>query len=222
MQDSREIGPTYHFTSPRVLENHRTSIMIRMEDASRIKRWMFHYFLDVAKRELEARLAGRKLGAMDAIKFALGKVLVYEPLKNQLGYSRTRLTYTAGEAIGPDMFDFYRSIGIHLKQVYGQTEASPFVTVQPDDEVRSNTVGKPIEGVEIKLADDGELMFRSPGVFHSYYKNPEATASTKTPDGWVHTGDAGIFDSEGHLKIIDRTKDVGTPQEWGDFRAQVY
>ena len=119
------------------------------------------------------------------------------------------MTYTAGEAIGPDMFDFYRSIGIHVKQVYGQTEASPFVTVQPDDQVRSDTVGIAIDQVEIKLTDEGEVLFKSPGVFHSYYKNPEATASAKTEDGWVRTGDAGFFDKEGHLKIIDRTKDVG-------------
>ncbi len=209
MHDSREIGPTYHFTSPRVLENHRTSIMIRMEDASSLKRWMFHYFLDVAKRHSDLLLEGKNPGLADRVLFALGKILVYEPLKNQLGYSRTHLTYTAGEAIGPDMFDFYRSIGIHLKQVYGQTEASPFVTVQPDNQVRSDTVGTPIDCVEIKLSDNGEVMFKSPGVFHSYYKNPEATASTKTEDGWVHTGDAGFFDHEGHLKIIDRTKDVG-------------
>ncbi len=209
MQDSREIGPTYHFTSPRVLENHRTSIMIRMEDASRFKRWMFHYFLDVAKRCLDKRLANETLSMADRIKYALGRVLVYEPLKNQLGYSRTRLTYTAGEAIGPDMFDFYRSIGIHLKQVYGQTEASPFVTVQLNDQVRSDTVGTPIEGVEVKLSADGEVLFRSPGVFHSYYKNPDATAAAKTADGWVLTGDTGFFDDIGHLKIIDRTKDVG-------------
>lgn len=209
MADSREIGPTYHFTSPRVLENHRTSIMIRMEDASRLKRRMFHYFLDVAKRCLDQRLEGRALSFADRARYAIGKVLVYEPLKNQLGYSRTRLTYTAGEAIGPDMFDFYRSIGIHLKQVYGQTEASPFVTVQLNDQVRSDTVGTPIEGVEVKLSDDGEVLFRSPGVFHSYYKNPEATASAKTEGGWVKTGDTGFFDDAGHLKIIDRTKDVG-------------
>ena len=209
MQDSREIGPTYHFTSPRVLENHRTGIMIRMEDASRPKRAMFHYFLNVAKRCYDARQAAKPLGVADRLLYALGRVLVYEPLKNQLGYSRARVTYTAGEAIGPDMFDFYRSIGIHVKQVYGQTEASPFVTVQPDDEVRSDTVGTPLDCVEVRLTDTGEVMFRSPGVFHSYFKNPEATASTKTEDGWVHTGDTGFFNKEGHLKIIDRAKDVG-------------
>jgi long-chain acyl-CoA synthetase len=207
--DGREIGPTYHFTSPRILENHRTSIMIRMEDASTIKRTMFHYFLGVAKRCNDITHAGKSLSVFDKFLYGMGRFLVYEPLKNQLGYSRARLTYTAGEAIGPDMFDFYRSIGLHLKQVYGQTEASPFVTVQPDHQVRSDTVGTPIKNVEIKLAEDGEVLFKSPGVFHSYYKNPEATASTKTADGWVKTGDTGFFDQEGHLKIIDRTKDVG-------------
>ena len=209
MQDSREIGPTYHFTSPRVLENHRTSIMIRMEDASRPKRLMFHYFLEVARRAYRARQHGEAVGLADRLRYALGRLLVYEPLKNQLGYSRTRLAYTAGEAIGPDMFDFYRSIGIPVKQVYGQTEASPFLTVQPDDQVRSDTVGTPLAGVRIEVSDEGEVMFKSPGVFHSYFKNPEATASAKSTRGWVHTGDIGFFDREGHLKIIDRMKDVG-------------
>ncbi len=141
--------------------------------------------------------------------FRIGKVLVYEPLKNVLGYSRTRLTYTAGEAIGPDMFNFFRAIGIHLKQVYGQTEASPFVTLQPNDQVRPDTVGVPITDVEVKLSEQGEVLYRGPGVFQEYFKNPEATSSTKTDEGWVHTGDTGFFDNEGHLKIIDRTKDVG-------------
>ncbi len=209
LQDSREIGPTYHFTSPRILETHRTSLLIRMEDASRIKRGMFHYFLNIAKKTHDAQGTGNTVSRFDRLMYSIGKILVFEPLKNQLGYSRARLTYTAGEAIGPDMFDFYRSIGIHVKQVYGQTEASPFVTVQPDDQVRSDTVGIAIDQVEIKLTDEGEVLFKSPGVFHSYYKNPEATASAKTEDGWVRTGDAGFFDKEGHLKIIDRTKDVG-------------
>ena len=209
LQDSREIGPTYHFTSPRVLENHRTSIMIRMEDASRPKRAMFHYFLEVARRAGRARQRGEAVRVADRLLYALGRLLVYEPLKNQLGMSRTRLAYTAGEAIGPDMFDFYRSIGIPVKQVYGQTEASPFVTIQPDDQVRSDTVGTPLGCVQVKVSEEGEVLFRSPGVFHSYFKNPEATASARDAEGWVHTGDAGFFDREGHLKIIDRTKDVG-------------
>jgi long-chain acyl-CoA synthetase len=124
-------------------------------------------------------------------------------------FSRTRVAYTAGEAIGPELFRFYRSLGINLKQLYGQTEASVYITAQPDGEVYPDTVGKPNLEVEIKIADNGEVMFRSPGVFLKYYKNDEATKETKTPDGWVHTGDAGFFDQRGHLKIIDRAKDVG-------------
>lgn len=127
-----------------------------------------------------------------------------------LGLRRTRLAYTAGEAIGPEIFDFYRSLGINIKQLYGQTECMVFICVQPDGEVYADTVGTPAIDVEIKIDDNGEIMYRSPGVFQSYYKNPESTASTKTEDGWVHTGDAGFFDdNNGHLKIIDRAKDVG-------------
>jgi long-chain acyl-CoA synthetase len=119
------------------------------------------------------------------------------------------LAYTAGEAIGPDIFDFYRSLGINLKQLYGSTEASVFITIQPDGQIKPDTVGPPAPEVEIKVAENGEVMFKSPGVFQEYYKSPEASAETKTPDGWVHTGDAGFFDEDGHLKIIDRAKDVG-------------
>jgi long-chain acyl-CoA synthetase len=123
--------------------------------------------------------------------------------------SKMRVGYTAGEAIGPELFRFYRSIGLNLKQLYGQTEACVYITAQPDGNIRADTVGLPSPGVEIRIADNGEVMYRSEGTFVGYYKNDEATRSTKTPDGWVHTGDAGFFDNEGHLKIIDRAKDVG-------------
>ena len=145
----------------------------------------------------------------DRLLYALGGLLVYGPLKNTLGLTRIRLAYTAGEAIGPDIFNFYRSLGINLKQLYGQTEASIFITIQPDGEVKPDTVGKPAPEVEIRIADNGEVLYKSPGVFQSYYRNPEATRETKTAEGWVHTGDAGYFDENGHLKIIDRVKDVG-------------
>ncbi len=146
----------------------------------------------------------------DYFKYRTGEVLVYGPLKNTLGFSRVRVGYTAGEAIGPEIFEFYRSLGINLKQLYGQTEASVFVTVQPDGEVRADTVGVPAPGVEIKIEENGEIFYRSPGTFVEYYKNPESTASTKDAEGWVATGDAGYFEPEsGHLRIIDRAKDVG-------------
>ena len=209
LEDLREIGPTYFFAPPRIFENLLTTVMIRMEDASRLKRSMFHYFMEVARRAGIPLLDGKPLPLRDRLLYALGEILVYGPLKNTLGFSRIRIAYTAGEAIGPDIFDFYRALGVNVKQLYGQTEAAVYVTMQPDGEIKSDTVGTPAPGVELKIGDDGEVLYRSPGVFHEYYKNPEATAQTKTPDGWVHTGDAGFIDDDGHLKIIDRAKDVG-------------
>ncbi|RMD63142.1 MAG: long-chain fatty acid--CoA ligase [Alphaproteobacteria bacterium] len=209
LHDLRELGPTYFFAPPRIFENILTSVMIRMEDAGAIKRRMFHYFMRVARRCGTRILDGKPVSLGERLLYALGNVLVYGPLRNVLGFSRIRLAYTAGEAIGPDIFDFYRSIGVNLKQLYGSTEASVFITIQPDGEIYPDTVGRPAPEVEIRIADNGEVMFRSPGVFVEYFKDPEATAATKTPDGWVHTGDAGIFADNGHLKIIDRAKDVG-------------
>ena len=209
MEDLRELGPTYFFAPPRIFENILTTVMIRMEDASAFKRKMFHYFMGVARKVGIAILEKRPVSLLDRIKYALGELLIYGPLKNTLGFSRIRLAYTAGEAIGPDIFDFFRAIGVNLKQLYGSTEASVFITIQPNGEIRADTVGRPAPEVELKIDDDGEVYFKSPGVFLEYYKNDEATQETKTPDGWVKTGDAGFIDDEGHLRIIDRAKDVG-------------
>ncbi len=208
--DLREIGPTYYFAPPRVFETQLTSVMIRMEDASRFKKWLFGKFMAHARKVGPAILDGKSVGAMDRAKYALGELMIYGPLKNTLGLSRVRVGYTAGEAIGPEIFDFYRSLGINLKQLYGQTEATVFITAQPDGEVRSDTVGVTCPGVELKIAENGEVFYRSPGVFVEYYKNPESTADTKDAEGWVATGDAGfIEEGTGHLRIIDRAKDVG-------------
>jgi len=209
LQDLREVGPTYFFAPPSVYESILTNVMIRMEDASKVKRRLFKKFMEIAKRVGSRVLDGQSTSLADRLLYRLGEILIYGPLKNTLGFSRIRIAYTAGEAIGPDIFDFYRSLGINIKQLYGQTEAAVFVTMQPNGEIKPDTVGTPAPQVDIKIADNGEVMYRSPGVFHSYYKNPEATAETKTEDGWVHTGDAGFFDEDGHLKIIDRAKDVG-------------
>lgn len=210
MTDLREIGPTYFFAPPRVFEGQLTNVMIRMEDAGRFKKWLFDHYMRLARRVGVALTDGRPVGALDRLRYAMGNVLVYGPLKNTLGYSRIRVGYTAGEAIGPEIFDFYRSLGINLKQLYGQTEATVFVTQQPDGQVRADTVGVPSPGVEVKIADNGEVLYRSPGTFVEYYRNPESTASTKDAEGWVATGDAGFFEKEtGHLRIIDRAKDVG-------------
>ncbi len=209
MTDLREIGPTYYFAPPAIYEAVLTKVMIRMEDAGKIKRLMFNYFMDLAKSVGIRILDGKPVSIAERALYGLGNLLVYGPLKNNLGLSRTRLAYTAGEAIGPEIFSFFRSLGINIKQLYGQTEATVFISAQPDGEVKSDTVGKVFPGVELRLADNNEVFYRSPGVFHSYYKNPESTADTKDAEGWVATGDAGFFDDDGHLKIIDRAKDVG-------------
>ncbi len=208
--DLREIGPTYFFAPPPVFEKHLTDVMIRMEDAGRLKRSMFHHYMAHARKVGPAILDGRPVSLLDRLKYKMGELFVYGPLKNTLGLSRVRVGYTAGEAIGPELFEFYRSLGINLKQLYGQTEASVFITMQPNGEVRADTVGVPAPDVEIRIDDSGEIFYRSPGVFVEYFNNPESTASTKDTEGWVATGDAGFFDkNNGHLRIIDRVKDVG-------------
>ncbi|TAJ81899.1 AMP-binding protein [Reyranella sp.] len=209
MTDLREIGPTYYFAPPRVLENLITQVTIRMEDAGLLKRRLFHFFMGVARRVGPALLDGRPVSIGDRLLYWLGNLMIYGPLKNTLGMSRVRVAYTAGEAVGPEIFNFYRALGVNMKQLYGQTEASVFVTIHPNGEVFPDTVGKPVSKVELRIAESGEVLYRSPGVFKEYFKNPEATNDAKTADGWVHTGDAGYLDERGHLRIIDRAKDVG-------------
>jgi len=210
--DLKEVGPTYYFAPPRVFEGLLTQVMIRMEDASAPKRSMFHYFMKLA-REVGPRLIdGEPIGLWNSLRYGLGNMLVYGPLRNNLGFSRVRVAYTAGEAIGPDLFSFYRSIGINLKQLYGSTETAVFVCLQPDNQAYADTVGVPCDGVEIRVADNGEILVKSAGLLKGYYKNPEATAEVLSADGWYKTNDAGFIDSRGHLKIIDRVKDVGRIQ----------
>ena len=209
MTDMREIGPTYYFAPPRVLEALLTQVSIRMEDAGSVKRWLYRTFMGVAQRVGGALLDGRPVGLDDRLLYRLGDLVVYGPLRNVLGMSRVRIAYTAGEAIGPDLFKFYRSIGINLKQLYGSTETSVFVCIQPNGQVKSDTVGPAVAGVELRFTPERELLIRSPGLFKEYYKNPQATMEAKDQEGWFHTGDAGYFDPDGHLKIIDRVKDVG-------------
>jgi long-chain acyl-CoA synthetase len=210
MSDLREIGPSFFFAPPRTLEQLLTRVTIRMEDAGFLKRKMFHYFIGVAREYGERLLNGEPVPLRGRLLYWLGSILVYGPLKNVLGFSRVRVAYTAGEAIGPDLFSFYRSIGLNFKQLYGQTEAFLYITAQPDGENYSDTVGPPCANVDIRITDKGEVLFKSPGMFAGYFKDDAKTAETLTPDGYVMTGDAGYFDEKtGHLKIIDRAKDVG-------------
>ena len=207
--DLKEVGPTYYFAPPRVFEGLLTSVMIRMEDAGKLKQKVFKYFMDLAQRVGPAHMDGQAVSFVDGLMYRLGNWVMYGALRNNLGMSRVRVAYTAGEAIGPDLFTFYRSIGINLKQLYGSTETAVFVCLQPDHQAKADTVGIPCSGVEIKVADNGEIMVKSPGLLKEYYKNPAATAEVLTADGWYHTSDAGFLDAQGHLKIIDRVKDVG-------------
>ncbi|MEO8164106.1 MAG: AMP-binding protein [Betaproteobacteria bacterium] len=209
MNDLREIGPTYYFAPPRIFENLLTTVMIRMEDASRIKRLLFDYFMTVARRCGAQIMDSKPVGWADRLRYRLGDLLVYGPLRNILGMSRVRVAYTGGAAIGPDLYRFYRSIGINLKQLYGQTETAAYVCKQPNGEAKLDSVGKPMPGVEVRIVESGEIWVKTPSMLKEYYKRPDASAETLSPDGYFMTGDAGFLDEDGHLKIIDRASDVG-------------
>jgi long-chain acyl-CoA synthetase len=221
MTDMREIGPTYYFAPPRVFENMLTTVMIRMEDAGLFKRTLFHYYMGVARRIGSDILDGKPVNPFSRLNYAVGKLFIFGPLKNVLGLSRVRVAYTAGAAIGPDLFRFYRSIGVNLKQLYGATETCAYVCLQPDGNIKFDSVGLPAPGVEVKLGDNGEVLVRSAAMLKEYYKRPDATAEVIDSSGYFHTGDAGIFDQEGHLKIIDRAADVGK-MVTGDIFAPNY
>ena len=220
MNDLREIGPTYYFAPPRIFENLLTTVMIRMDDASHIKRGLFHYFMGVARRCGTQIMDGKPVPLVDRLLYALGGVLIYGPLRNILGMSRIRVAYTGGAAIGPDLYRFYRSIGINLKQLYGQTETSVYVCKQPDGRAKLDTVGRPLPGVEIRIAANGEVQVKTPGMLKEYYKRPDATAESISADGYFLTGDAGFFDADGDLKIIDRASDVGKLADGSIFAPQ--
>ena len=220
LTDLKEIGPTIFFGAPALWEGLLTTITIRMEDAGRFKRGLYRYFIDVAQRAGTDLLDRRPVGLADRLRYWLGEVFVYGPLKNNLGLSHTRLAITGGAPLGENTFSFYRSIGINLKQIYGQTECSAYATRHHNGDARQDTVGPPCEGVEIRIADSGEILVKSPGNFAGYFKNPEATRETLTEDGWLRTGDAGIMTDDGHLKVIDRANDVGALNDGTLFAPQ--
>ena len=218
--DLKEIGPTCFLSPPAIFENFLTQIRIRMEDSGRLKRKLFGYFVGVASRCGIDILEGRTVALKDRLLHMLGNILIFGPLKDNLGLSRTRFAYTGGAPLGEEVFNFYRSIGLNLKQLYGQTESSAYVCIQRDGDVKPDTVGPPCPGVDLKITDDGEIIYKSPGNFVGYFKNDEATAETLDSEGWVHAGDAGIIDDDGHLKVIDRAKDVGQLEDGTLFAPQ--
>jgi len=208
-QNLREIGPTFYFAPPRVFESLLTSVTIRMEDAGWVKRKLFDHFIKVARKHGEAILEKRPVPLGGRFAYGLGNLLIYAPLKNVLGLSNIRIALTAGEAIGEDLFSFFRSLGINLKQIYGQTEAFLYVTCQQNSAVRPDAVGPAAPNVDIRIGNNGEVLFKSPGMFSGYFKQDEQTRETVTADGYIKTGDAGFFEKDGQLRIIDRAKDVG-------------
>ena len=209
LADMREVGPTYFFAPPRVLEALLTQVSIRMEDAGRFKRALYTSCMALAQRVGARITSGESVPFGDRLAYWLGDLAIYGPLRDVLGMSQVRVAYTAGEAVGPELLMFFRSIGINVKQLYGSTETSVFVCVQPDGQVKPDTVGPAVKGVELKFTANRELLVRSPGLFKEYHLNPEATRAVKDQDGWFHTGDAGYLGDDGHLRIIDRVKDVG-------------
>ena len=220
LHDLCEIGPTYYFAPPRVFENLLTQLQIRMADGSAARLAIYNFFMNVAKRCGTAILDRKPATLADRLLYAIGEAAIYAPLRNALGLSRIRVAYTAGGAIGHDLFRFYRSIGINLKQLYGATETCAAVCMQPDREVKFDSVGKPLAGVSIKIANSGEIgeiLVRGKTLFTAYHKRPDDTAAAIDADGWFHTGDAGFFDRDGHLKLIDRIRDIGQLRHGAPF-----
>ncbi|HXW24675.1 MAG TPA: AMP-binding protein [Xanthobacteraceae bacterium] len=219
-RDLRELGPSAFLAPPRIWENMLTTIQIRAGDASPLKRRLFEFFRNLAERAELARHDGKPLSLLTRLGLALGEIFVYAPVRDQLGLRRARWAYTGGAPLGADAYRFFRSFGINLKQVYGATEVAGLAALQPDGEADPNTVGRICSGMEVRIAENGEVLIRSPGVFAGYYKQNDATKDARTDDGWYRTGDAGFLDPRGHLVIIDRAKDVGALADGTPFAPQ--
>jgi long-chain acyl-CoA synthetase len=219
-RDLRELGPTIGFAPPRIWESMLSGVRVRAADSSPLKRKVFDFFQDLAERGELLKGEGRRVPAAMRLGLALGEVMVYGPLRDQLGLGRARWFYTGGAPLGAETYRFFRSIGINLKQVWGATELAGLATLQPDGEENPDTVGRVLQGIELRVAENGEVLVRSPAVFQGYYKQPEATRDTFGEDGWYRTGDSGFFDQRGHLVIIDRAKDVGKLTDGTPFAPQ--
>jgi long-chain acyl-CoA synthetase len=219
-RDLRELGPTIAIAPPRIWENMLTQLRVRAADSTPLKRGLFEFFRGVAERA-EAR-KGERNGVSPLMRLGLflGEVLIYGPVRDQLGLRRARWVYTGGAPLGPDTFRFFRSFGVNIKQVWGSTELSGLASLQPDGQADPDTVGRVIPGAEVRISEDNEVLIRSGSVFKGYYKQPDATRETITEEGWFHTGDSGFVDARGHLVIIDRAKDVGKLVDGNPFAPQ--
>jgi long-chain acyl-CoA synthetase len=211
--DMREIGPNVMFSPPRIWESMISEVQVRLGEAGWLKRAAFAWGYRVGDRVASRRVRGEPLSARDRLLHRLADLVALRPMREQLGLARLDRCYTGGAPLGPDVFRFFHAIGVNLKQIYGQTEICGIAVVHADDGIRFNTVGQPIPGTELEIAEDGEILLRSAAVFRGYYRNEEATAEAVDADGWLHTGDAGYLDDDGHLVVIDRAKDVMRTQD---------
>ena len=217
--DLREIGPHMMFSPPRIWENMVSDVQVRIEDSSRLKRAVYGWSIRKGEQAADLRMAKRPLPVLLALESRIAGLVCFLWIKDKLGLRRLKRAYTGGAALGPDIFRFFHAMGVNLKQIYGQTEVSGISVLHSDGDVKYQTVGVPVPGTEIRIADNGEILTRSPAVFVGYYKNPEATAETLV-DGWLHSGDAGYLDADGHLIVIDRAKDVMTLHDGTKFSPQ--
>ena len=207
IRDMREVAPTFYLAAPRSWDNILTTIQVGIENSTPLKKWLYQFFMNRAVAAESRKLAGKGGGVLEPLNRRLGEALIFGPIKDQFGMNRLKNAFTGGEAIGEDTFVFYRAIGIKLRQLYGQTENSAINTIQSPSEVRLHSVGKPAPGVEVAIADDGEILLRSESVFEGYYNNPEASAES-LKRGWLHTGDAGYLEEDGHLVVLGRVSEV--------------
>jgi long-chain acyl-CoA synthetase len=219
-RDLRELGPTALLAPPRIWENMLKAVQVRAADATPLKRWIYERFHAVAQQAEILRSEGKALPAILRLACALGEVLVYRPVRDQLGLVRTRWCYSGGGALGPDTFRFFRAFGVNLKQIYGSSELSGLASLQADGEADPNSAGRPCPGIEVRIGDRSEVLVRGRGVFKGYFKNDEATRQAVDAEGWFHTGDAGFIDPRGHLVIVERAKDVGALQCGSAFAPQ--
>jgi long-chain acyl-CoA synthetase len=205
--DFREIGPTVTFAPPRIWESLLAQCQVRIEDADWLKRGVTRRLVGAAMQAARRTLRGESPTLADRVRCAVGEPLVFAALRDQLGLRRIRVAITGGAPIAPEVLEFFRGIGVNLTQLYGMTECSTPATVQPASQVKPDTVGPPIPGVELRIDERGEVLIASPGLFSGYFRDPAATADVLR-DGWLRTGDAGLLDPDGHLVILDRAKDV--------------
>lgn len=217
--DIREIGPRVMFSPPRIWENLVSQVQVKIQDSTKFKQRMYNWAMPIGYQMADLHFRKEKPSAQMKLLYFLADWLVFQEIKDHLGLRHLIRAYTGGAALGPDVFRFFHALGVTLKQIYGQTEINGIAVVHRDDDVKFQTVGTPIPETDIKIDESGEILMRSPAMMEGYYRNPEATAET-LKDGWLHSGDAGYFDEDGHLIVIDRAKDVMTLHDGTKFSPQ--